>query len=98
MNTAACGTALQKYSAVLHCISGTNDLWFILKIKWYAIHSQQEPWRLPSRQAEFDGTDSLRLDAHSDDQAVTGNQGYFENWELKLNWIVLCQVGGDFNL
>ena len=25
---------------------------------------KQEPWRLPSRQAEFDGTDSLRLDAH----------------------------------
>ena len=39
---------------------------------------KQEPWRLPSRQAEFDETDSLRLDAHSDDQAVTGNQGYFE--------------------
>ena len=39
--------------------------------------SKQEPWRLPSRQAEFDGTD--RLDAHSDDQAVTGNQGYFED-------------------
>ena len=44
---------------------------------------EQEPWRLPSRQAEFDGTD--RLDAHSDDQAVTGNQGYFEDRELKLN-------------
>ena len=40
---------------------------------------KQEPWRLPSRQAEFDGTDSLRLDRHSDDQAVTGNQGYFED-------------------
>ena len=40
---------------------------------------KQEPWRLPSRQAEFDGTDSLRLDVHSDDQAVTGNQGYFED-------------------
>ena len=39
---------------------------------------KQEPWRLPSRQAEFDGTDSLRLDAHRDDKAVTGNQGYFE--------------------
>ena len=31
---------------------------------------QQEPCRLPSRQAEFNGTDRLRLDAHSDDQAV----------------------------
>ena len=36
----------------------------------------------PSRQAEFNGTDRLRLDAHSDDQAVTGNQGYFEGREL----------------
>ena len=26
MNTAACDTALQKYSAVLYCISGTSDL------------------------------------------------------------------------
>ena len=33
---------------------------------------------LPFRQAEFNGTDRLRLDAHSDYQAVTGNQGYFE--------------------
>ena len=39
---------------------------------------KQEPWRLPSRHAEFDETDSLRLDANSDDQAVTGNRGYFE--------------------
>ena len=55
--------------------------WFVIysQNKMYAIYSQQEPWRLPSRQAEFDGTDSLRLDAHSDDQAVTGNQGYFED-------------------
>ena len=28
---------------------------------------EQEPWRLPSRQAGFNGTDRLRLDAHSDD-------------------------------
>ena len=42
-------------------------------------YCKQEPWRLLSRQVEFDGTDSLRLDAHSDDQAVTGNQGYFED-------------------
>ena len=27
---------------------------------------QQEPWRLPSRQAEFNGTDRLGLDARSD--------------------------------
>ena len=40
---------------------------------------QQEPWRLPSRQAQFNGTSRLRLDVHSDDQAVTGNQGYFED-------------------
>ena len=40
---------------------------------------KQKPWRLPSRQAEFDGTNRLRLDVHSDDQAVTGNQGYFED-------------------
>ena len=26
MNTAACGTTLQKNSAVLYCISGTSDL------------------------------------------------------------------------
>ena len=25
---------------------------------------QQEPWRLPSRQAEFNGTNRLRLDVH----------------------------------
>ena len=44
---------------------------------------KQEPWRLPSRQAEFNvGTDGLGLDAHSDYHAVTGNQAYFE---LKLN-------------
>ena len=46
----------------------------------------------------FHLADSLRLDAYRDDQAVTGNQGYFEGWELKLNWVVLCQVVGDFNL
>ena len=39
---------------------------------------KQEPWRLPSRQADFNGTDRLKFEAHSDDQAVTGNQGYFE--------------------
>ena len=39
---------------------------------------KQEPWRLPSHQAKFNGTDELRLDVHSDHQAVTGNQGYFE--------------------
>ena len=43
---------------------------------------KQEPWRLPSRQAEFDETDRLKLDVHSDYQAMTGNQGHFE---LKLN-------------
>ena len=42
------------------------------------LQRKQEPWRLPSRQAEFNGTDRPRLDAHSDDQAATGNQGYFE--------------------
>ena len=41
MNTATCGTALQIYSAVLYCISGTGDFWVILKVKWYGIHSQQ---------------------------------------------------------
>ena len=49
------------------------------QIKKRSFNFEQEPWRLLSRQAEFDGTDSLRLDAHSDDQAVTGNQGYFED-------------------
>ena len=34
---------------------------------------------------KFDGIDSLRLDAHRDDQAVMGNQGYFEGRELILN-------------
>ena len=45
-------------------------------------HTKQEPWRLPSRQAEFNGTDRLGLDARSDYQAVASNKGYFE---LKLN-------------
>ena len=39
----------------------------------YYFYRKQEPWRLPSRQAEFNGTNRLRLDVHSDDQAVTGN-------------------------
>ena len=43
---------------------------------------KQEPWRLPSRQAEFNVTDRLGLDACSDYQAVASNKGYFE---LKLN-------------
>ena len=43
------------------------------------LHREQEPWRLPSRQAEFNGTNRLRFDVHSDDQEVTGNQGYFED-------------------
>ena len=38
-------------------------------------HLKQEPWRLPSRQAEFNRTNRLRLNAHSHHQAVTGNQG-----------------------
>ena len=42
------------------------------------IYIKQEPWRLPSCHAEFNGTDRLSLDAYSDYQAVTGNQGYFE--------------------
>ena len=46
--------------------------------KWQ-ISKEQEPWRLPSRHAELNGTNRLRLDVHSDDQAVTGNQGYFED-------------------
>ena len=46
------------------------------------IYNEQEPWRPPSRQAEFNGTDRLRLDARSGYQALAGNQGYFE---LKLN-------------
>ena len=49
-----------------------------IKTTEHSSNVQQEPWRLRSRQVEFDETDSLRLDAHSDDQAVTGNQGYFE--------------------
>ena len=49
------------------------------------LKKQQEPWRLPSRQAEFNATDRLGIDAHSDYQAVTKNQGYFEKRELKLN-------------
>ena len=57
----------------------SNHSPFIIYKPAQGIHYKQEPWRLPSRQAERDGTDSLRLDAHSDDQAVTGNQGYFEN-------------------
>ena len=38
------------------------------------LSTQQEPWRLPSRQAEFIVTNRLRLDAHSDYQAVTGTE------------------------
>ena len=38
---------------------------------------KQEPWRLPSRQAEFNGTDRLGLDADSDDQAGS-------DWKPKL--------------
>ena len=45
-------------------------------------HNEQEPWRLLSRQAEFNGTDRLGLDARSDYQAVASNKGYFK---LKLN-------------
>ena len=48
------------------------------RIKSFDFFLEQEPWRLPSRQAEFNGTDRRRFGAHSDDQAVTGNQGYFE--------------------
>ena len=43
------------------------------------LNIEQEPWRLPSRQAEFNGTNRLGLDVHGDDQAMTGNQGYFED-------------------
>ena len=41
--------------------------------------------RLPSRQAQFNGTDRLWLDVHGDYQTVTRNQGYFEGCELNLN-------------
>ena len=56
-------------------------------ISWNFRHStssisKQEPWRRPSRQAEFNGTDRLGLDARSDYQAVASNKSYFE---LKLN-------------
>ena len=57
---------------VSNCFADARQQYVIM-----GFYSQQEPWRLPSRQAEFDGTD--RLDAHSDDQAVTGNHGYFED-------------------
>ena len=40
--------------------------------------TEQEPVRLRSCQAGFNGTDRLKLDAKRYDQAVTGNQGYFE--------------------
>ena len=30
MNTVACGTALQKYGAVLYSISGTNDFQVVI--------------------------------------------------------------------
>ena len=59
------------------------SLFFIfLKNLTDPLHSKQEPWRLPSRQAEFNGTDRLRLGARSDYQAVASNKGYFA---LKLN-------------
>ena len=39
---------------------------------------------LPSHQADFTATDRLRLDVHSDYQAVTGSQGYFDDSEPGL--------------
>ena len=60
---------LHGYS--INVLNSKSVIFIILNLK-------QEPWRLPSRQAEFNRTDRLRLDAHSDDQAVTGNQSYFE--------------------
>ena len=41
--------------------------------------STQEPWRLPSRQAEFNGTDRLRLDAHSDYHALWYVKAWVQN-------------------
>ena len=40
---------------------------------------EQDPWRPPPRQADFTVTDRLRLDVHSDYQAVTRNQSYFDD-------------------
>ena len=60
-----------KSSAVVHHLVPKRP-------RFVEIMDKQEPGRLPSRQAGFNGTDRLKLDAHSDDQAVTGNQGYFE--------------------
>ena len=45
---------------------------------WLVMLYQQEPWRLPSRQADCTATDRFKLDMHSNYQAVTGNQGYFD--------------------
>ena len=58
-----------------------NQMHFTYKI-YVVYHNKQEPWRLPSRQAEFNGTDRLGLDARSDYQAVASNKG---NFELKPN-------------
>ena len=52
-----------------------------VKVNWGCFCATRA-WRLPSRQAEFNGTDRLGLDARSDYQAVASNRGYFE---LKLN-------------
>ena len=62
-----------KYNIFHLVIIQTN-----INFNFHLIHRKQEPWRLPSRQAEFNGTNRLRLDVHSEDQAVTGNQGYFD--------------------
>ena len=61
--------SIKDSAAICYVTARNNSEHFIHK---------QEPWRLPSRQAEFDETDKLRFDAHNDDQTVTGNEGYFE--------------------
>ena len=45
----------------------------------FILFTEQEPWRPPSRQTDFTASDRLRLDAHSDYEAVTGSQAYFED-------------------
>ena len=51
---------------------------YLSSLKLLSFIQQQEPWRPPFCQADFTAIDRLRLDANSNYQAVTGNQGYLK--------------------
>ena len=60
---------------VIETTTETSFAFTVLEELPPTLQLEQEPWRLPSRQEEFNRTDMRRLDYS---QAVTGNQGYFE--------------------